>query len=995
MITVPSPSTLAFRLIRFPRSCCTILAAVLLAAPARASGQEGRVAGYVLSELRPLPGAQVLVEETGRAVFTDEAGRFLIDGLTGTRVTLRVEMLGYRSRTVSVAVGEQAVRIELTPSALELDALVVTGTPAQTQRRAIGNSIVSIDAAQALSASAAPDMTSLLQGRAAGVVLTPGSGRAGAGPSISIRGLSSISLDQQPLLYIDGVRVNNEIGRGPRGIADRAISRLNDINPADIESIEIIKGPAAATLYGTEASNGVIQIITKRGLAGSRPRFTVTVRQGTSWFADAEEQVRTNYARVPGTDTVLSFNAVRYERARGRELFERGNIQGYALSVRGGGQSLQYYISSAYDREKGVEPGNDFWRFTSHVNLGLAATDALDIQTSVNLAKGRTRIGGGTNGSILLSAMMGNPLLERLGAPSGPYLAYTPDVYRRVFENWQDLTRFTGSLRLEHRPAGWFQQRLTVGLDQTIEDNHGLTKFVPPDLAGMFSPTDARGELLQDVRHLAFLTADYSASVTAPISADVTSTTSIGGQYYRRRTDVASLTAEEFPAPGLSTASAAARVTGSGSPTTNATLGLYVQEQIAWRNRLFLTAALRVDNNSAFGEDIDFVTYPKVSGTWVVSDEPFWNVGAVDQLRVRAAFGASGQQPQAFAALRTFSPATGTQDQPIVVPQSLGNPNLKPERGEELEVGFDASLFQRVGVDFTYFTKRTKDAILQRAIAPSTGFSGAQFVNIGETANSGFEAQLNARIVERPNLGWGVTLSLSHVRDEIVDLGGIDAIPLGLPMQRHVEGYPIGGFWTRRIVSAEVDANGVPQNILCDDGQGGAVACSSAPLLYFGTPTPKYSGAISTTLTLWNRLQIFGLVDFKTGHHLFNANEFVRCTFVKVCWENAHPTEADPILLAATYISGDFSAVSPFIEKGRYAKLRELSLAYTPPESWVRGFGAERATITLAARNLHTWTAFSGSDPEGRANVGNALLSNDQAAFPILPQVVTTINLTF
>src|SRR5690606_19829964 len=157
------------------------------------------------------------------------------------------------------------------------------------------------------------------------------------------------------------------------------------------------------------------------------------------------------------------FNAVQYERERGRELFDRGSIQGYGLSVRGGAQSLQYYISSSYDREKGVEPGNDFWRFTGHANLSLAATAALDLHTSLNLAKRRARAGGGTNGSVLLSAMMGNPLGEAVGLPSGPYLAYTPEVYRRVFESWQDLTRFTGSLRLEHRPTDWFQQRLAVG----------------------------------------------------------------------------------------------------------------------------------------------------------------------------------------------------------------------------------------------------------------------------------------------------------------------------------------------------------------------------------------------------------------------------------------------------------------------------------------------------------------------------------------------------
>lgn len=981
------------------RAGVLVVAFLMMAGAPPVSAQQGLVAGRVLSEpsLRPLAGVAVVAEETEGATVTDENGRFRIEGLSGSQVTLRLESIGYRTQTVTVGVGRTDLEIRLAPAAIELDELVVTGTPAATQRRAIGNAITTIDAAEAVELSATPDVSGLLHGRAPGAIITPGTGRVGAGPSINVRGRSTISLGQQPLVYVDGVRINSDIGTGPRGATGlAAISRLNDMDPADIASIEIIKGPAAATIYGTEAANGVIQILTKRGTVGAGPEFTATVRQGTSWFQDIEERFRTNYARHPATDELLGFHAVRYERERGRDLYDRGHLQGYRLGMQGGSDALRYYVSTAYDHEDGVEPGNGLRRFTGHTNLALAATDRLDISSSLNVVKGRTYLGGGSGQSLLLTSLFGNPLLEALGAPSGPYLSYTPEVYRELLETWQDIARFTGSVRLNHRPTDWFRHRLTVGLDQATEDNQYLRTFAPPHLAAEFaSEAEARGELLQDVRNLAYVTVDYSGTVTRPLGRDLTSSSSVGGQYYRRRVDTNSITAEEFPAPGLRTAAGAARVTGSQDYVTNATLGLFVQQQFAWRDRLFLTGAVRVDNNSAFGEDIDFVTYPKVSGTWVVSDEPFWNVGLLEQFRLRAAYGASGQQPDAFAALRTFEPATGRGDLPVVTPQSVGNPALKPERGEELEIGFDAGLSGRVGLEFTYYTKRVRDAILERDIAPSSGFSGAQYVNIGEISNRGVEARLDARAIDRADLEWNLTLSLATSRDEIEDLGGIAFIPLGLPMQRHTEGYPIGGFWTKRITSAELDETGQAVNVLCDDGSGGTVACAQAPAVYFGTPTPTYTGAVSTTVTLWNRLRLHGMVDFKGGHELFNTNDFIRCTLLGVCEANVDPEEADPKFVAATQLGGDFSVVDPFIEDGRYAKLREVSASYTLPDAWVRPIGASRASFTVAGRNLHTWTGFTGLDPESRGLIDQATLSYDQAVLPVMPRFVTSLSVSF
>jgi len=979
------------------------LGATVLIALSSVAAAQGTVTGTVVGEDtgQPLQNVQLVVVGTSLGALSGADGSFTIQNVPVGTQEIEARRLGYRRATVSVVVQsatEARIDLRLAQSAIELDQVVVTGTPGGTRRRAIGNAVATVNAAEVLERSGATDVSGLINGRAPGVIMTPGTGRVGSGPSINIRGRSTISLSQEPLIYIDGVRVNNDVATGPGVAGFGAISRLNDINPEDIESIEIIKGPAAATLYGTEAANGVIQIITKRGAAGGAPQFYATVRQGTSWFPNVEERIRTNYAIHPVTGELLSFNAVRYEAERGRDLFDRGHVQGYNVGVQGGSEAIRYYVSSAYDDQTGVEPGNSLNRFTGHMNLAVAATERLDIESSLNLVKGRTYLGGGSQSSILLNAIAGHPLFEAFGFPAGPYLSYTPQVYREVFETSQDLARFTGSLGLSHRPADWFEHRLTVGLDQTGEDNRYLRRFAPPHLEAQFSSAAAaRGGLLQQVRNIAYTSADYSGTLTYPLSDALSSASSVGLQYYRRQTDINSVDANEFPAPGLTTAAAAARVTGSQDYLTNSTLGVYAQQQLGWQNRLFVTGALRVDNNSAFGEDISFVTYPKISGTWVISEEDFWPTGPVDQLRLRGAYGASGQQPAAFAALRTFGPATGTGDLPVVVPQSLGNPELRPERGEELEVGFDAGFLGRFGLEFTYYDRRVRDAILARSIAPSSGFSGTQFVNIGEVKNSGMEIQLNAQVLNQRDIAWDAAISYATSRDEITDLGGIPFIQLLLPTQRHVEGYPIGALWSREIVSAELNEAGQAINILCDDGSGGTVACSQAPLLYFGTATPTRHGAFSTSLTLWDRLRLHGMADFKGGHQLFNTNDFVRCTLLRVCEENVNPEIADPIMIAATQIGGDFSAVSPFIEDGSFVRLREVSVSYTLPDSWGQRFGAGRTHFTLSGRNLHTWTNYSGLDPESRAHMSPSLsiVSNDQGVLPVMPEIVGSLRLTF
>ena len=968
-------------------------------ATAQAVGGDGTVAGTVVAAgtEAPISDVVILVQGTRLVTRSDPNGRFRLTGLTGTEVTLEARRIGFRLATVRAVVGPQPVSIVLTVTPLELDAVVVTGQVGAVERRAVGNAVTTIDASNELRTSGAGTLGSLINGRAPGVVVTSGTGRAGTGTSLSIRGRSTLSLSQQPLIYIDGVRVSNDVNTGPRTQGGLVVSRLDDIAPEDIESIEIIKGPAAGTLYGTEAANGVVQIITKKGGAGA-PSMTASVRHGAQWFQNAENRMATNYAR-DASGNIVTWNAVRAEEARGTPLFKTGSLQGYAVNLRGGRRDLSYYLASSYDRDSGIEPNNRIGRYTGHANLTVAPSERYDVTTSLHVVKGKSLLGADYGLGRFFNAQYGSPLAAS-GPTRGFFLA-PPEALDAYLLNSQAINRFTGSVQVNHRPFQWFAHRLTVGFDQTAEDNQALRNFLSPQFAPFFSPVDALGGINQDLREVSYVTADYSGTATNLLRPQLKSAFSMGAQFYRRRTDLTQITASQFPAPDLTTAVAAAIRTGTQDFVSNTTLGMFVQEQLAWRDRVFVTGALRVDNNSAFGSDVKLATYPKLSASWVVSDEGFWGVGAVDQLRLRAAYGRSGQQPEAFAALQTYSPSTGPNDRPILTPQFPGNPGLKPERGEEIEAGFEASLLRRIGIDFTYFSKHTRDAILQRASAPSGGFPNPQFVNIGLVSNRGFELAVNANAFTRRNIAWDIGASVATTTDRIEDMGGLPFITVGLPFHRNQVGFPIGGFFTKVVTSADYDpATKRAINAMCDGGvdnrPGGApVPCATAPMLFYGTITPKMSGAVTSALALGRWVKLNALADFRQGNKLFNADLFNRCISFGVCEAIVSPESADPRELYTYQNGGSLTVSDAFIGNASFWRLREVSATLTGPEKWARYLNASAVTLTLAGRNLHTWTKYPGLDPESRSPLGLQNIAFDQAVTPTLAQFVSTFSITF
>src|SRR5256714_903461 len=632
-----------------------VLPVIALLLGGSAAAQTGRTAvvGQVMdsSGQQPLAGAEVAIVGAGgitlRAARTDAAGRYVIaNALTGDQ-RVRVRFLGYASKeqTLTVRDGQTStLDFALTPRSLQLDQVVITGTGGVMQKRAVGNVVETVKATDVLEVAPARTVDQLVGARTAGVLVLAGSGQVGTGAQIRIRGASSLSLSNDPILYIDGVRMNSDAAQGPVQRGGGGASRINDINPEEIESIEIIKGPAAATLYGTEASNGVVQIITKRGRSGA-PHWDFTTRQGTNWMQNPAGRAGYLYGRVPASGVVpcsgstcqvfsstcggvacqiVGFNLYKYDVENGNKpIFQTGRTQGYIASLNGGTDANRYYLSGAYDDDVGVVSWNWDKKFNGRANVDVQASDKLRLQGRLGYIRNRARLAQGAIDIDPFSNLVWGTPLTANTVKRG--FGFAPPEEWSTMETHADNDRTTLSLTGTYNPFTWLSNRLVAGLDVNAENNWLL---YPRQPLGTLDPLGTNGLGNKNVTRTAqnFLTLDYAGSAKYSFRDRVDFTTSVGLQHYRSETSSIRANATTFAAPPLTTITSGATTSGTETVVNNATVGMYVQEEAAWKNRLFLIAALRGDDNSTFGKDFKAAYYPKVSGSWVVSEEPWFHV---------------------------------------------------------------------------------------------------------------------------------------------------------------------------------------------------------------------------------------------------------------------------------------------------------------------------------------------------------------------------------
>jgi TonB-linked SusC/RagA family outer membrane protein len=1016
---------------------------VALALPAAASAQQGTVAGRVTDQAtgQPIVGARVGVVGTTLVTQTNAEGRYSLGRIPVGSVTLRVSAIGYGAAqpSVTIAAGEivaQDVALKLQP--FSLDEVVVTATGEQAKRE-VANAVTTVGADSVVSNGPIANMNDLLGARIPGVEVLP-SPLTGGGARVRIRGTNSLSLNNEPIYYIDGIRMTADVNSSSIGIGGTNPSRVNDINPEEIESYDVVKGPSASTLYGTDAANGVIVIKTKRGRAG-KPTWNLYNEMGIiqdyntyptayrGWYTnprttnpDSSSQpangiqcLLTSSALAPidplycQQDSVSQYNLFADPEASPNGTGWRGQT---GLQVSGGTDAARYFISGEYEKELGLlrMPSFAYSRITTarqisevpyeqyrpnalrrasvRANVQATLNPNLDVTVSTGFVSSSQRLPQTDNNTTgLLSNGFGGPGNKDNGRFG--YRLFTPDQFFSETVT-QNINRFIGSMTANWRPRPWLSSRLAGGVDYTAREDWDLCRQGEcTTFAGSLGnsitgyKTDNRTDFFN-------YTLDANAAASYGLTSSLRGKTTVGVQYFQSVFARNGAFGGFELVAGATTVNAGAIQQADEATTETKTMGAFIEEQLTYNDRLYATAALRGDDNSAFGKDFKAVYYPKFGLSWMISEESFFpTVSWLSELRLRGALGASGTQPGSTDAIPFYSPGLASvdgADRGALVYAAIGNDSLKPERARELELGFESTLLDsRLHVEFTYFNKVTKDALIARPVPPSAGATATRFENLGSVRNRGVELLVNATVFNRPAFGWDLTLNSSFNSNRIEALG-IPTI-LGTTTRQQV-GYPVDAWFQQPYTYSDADGNGIitANEIVVDDSAR-----------YIGPSQPAREITLISGFDLFNRkLRISGSFDHKGGRYQLNGTERIRCESRLNCRGEIDPSaplweQARSVALRETAARTQYG----FFEKADFIRFREFSATYQLPDAWARSARMTRASVTLAARNLFLITNYSGIDPESNYFSGATGIQSDFQTQPPPTYWTLRVNLGF
>ena len=896
-----------------------------------AYAQSGTIEGSVTDAEsgQPLPGVNVVIEDLNIGASTDESGGYAIQDVPAGTHQVTAQFVGFQSQTqeVEVAAG-QTVTLDfaLTGETVGLDEVVVTGAAGEAQREEIGNTISSISVGEL--EESPTSVEDILSGSLPGVTLNIGEGMSGSGAQIRLRGNTSVSQVNAPLVYVDGIRIRSTgypknvppVGYDGRS-ANVTANPINDLNPVNIDRVEIVKGAAATTLYGTEAAPGVIQVFTKEGSPGSEPVWNARVQQGVSDMQEFGPSSAPFYRIDP--------------------LLRQGRQQSYSASVRGGSEGVTYFLSGGFEDSEGVLPDDNQQKFSTRANFGFNPLEALNVKFNtyyVNDDVQNPPAGNNAQG-ITLNAFRGGQNYFGDGSP---------ETIRQLLQTELTTERdhFVIGGTARYNPIDPLTSRLSVGFDRADME---LRSFRP--LGFVFAP-DGKMSNRNWISNVT--TVDLVNNADFDLTSELSTRLSVGGQYVNTTTRAVWGYAENFSSPGEPTLSDGASTLSFEERVTEINAGVFVQDVLRYRDRYFLTLGFRIDGNSSFGDDFGLQTYPKASLSYVLSKESFWN-DDWGTFRLRAAYGHAGQAPGTFDAVRTWA-SEPWGDRSAFLPENVGNPQLGPERTVETEGGFNlTTLNQRLDVEFTYYRQTTKDALLPVTQVPSQGFAGSQLENVGELRNSGIELNVEGDIFDAGEWGLDLGASLTTNQSEVLDLG--DAPPFSVSGGGWItEGEPFPAVRGRRILNPDEQAE--PEFLRDEEGD--------ITFDIYGANNPTHTVSVRPRLELPYDIVLSARAEFQGGHYMADgATENVASRGNAPQCAAFYEDRSQTTALTRARCDVDISAgqYASWVYPADFMKLRSATLRVPVPfaASLTRG-----ASFSLSANNVRLWLNddFEAFDPE-------------------------------
>jgi TonB-linked SusC/RagA family outer membrane protein len=952
---------------------------------------QGRVVrGIVVdsSSGAPITAANIAVRGTMIGAATGSDGRFTIVNLPAGDLPLVVRRIGYGARELVVRPDQTDLRIAMRSDPLQLEAVVVTGQATAIEKRNLPNAVATVSADE-VSRVSSQSVEHALQGKVPGAVIQTNSGAPGGGVQVRMRGVTSINAASEPLYVVDGVVISNVAipsnqnavtnaagGSNPALTQDAQVNRVADLNPSDIETVEILKGAAASAIYGSRASNGVVLITTKRGRSG-RPEFRLTQRAG--WHQLSNKLGARRFSSLAEAVDVWGDAAANHfqpgvsydheEQLAGRTPLSTETLADFS----GGGERTRYYLSGGWKDDGGIIDNTGFERQSLRANLNQQLGSRVSLDAGTNFIRTLAARGLTNNDNTTVSFYMVLPftpsfvsLNERADGtfPRHPFAASNPLQTARMMKNEEVVSRYIGSGRLTvdayNSPTQSLRFTGTGGVDYFAQKNDLL---FPPDLQFEGDDGQPGTSLLSNSDNLNLNTAVNAIHTYTPERWGLRATTSVGTAFGTRDLNIARVVARNLVG-GLEIVNAGTNLQVRETRQRVEDFSMFAQEELLMLGeRLTLIAGINADRSSVNSDDAKLFVYPKVASSYRLAAPIPW----VDELKLRVAYGESGNQPlygQKFTPLIATQNVSGLPG--LVIEGTVGSDDLRPERQRELEGGFDATFADNRGsLEFSLFQKNISDLLLQRTLAQSTGFA-TQIFNGGRLRTTGVEVGLGVVPIQTRDLQWVFRSTYFSNRSKIIELP--------------VPTFRAGGFGTS-LGAFQIEEGASPTQIVGNDSlpNGNTVVHKIADA------NPDFVMSFSSDVN-WRRFRLSGLLDWQNGGAIVNLTKFL--------YDLGQNTEdyADPITVGSLQTTKGANRLrlwpkqtAVYVEDASFAKLRELTLSYTLPETMVNRVWrqARSAEISFSGRNLLTWTKYTGLDPEV-SNFGNQNVARniDVAPFP-------------
>ena len=970
----------------------------------------------------PLIGASIIVkDEKAEGVVTDIDGNFSLSTKRGTPLKLKVEYIGYRPIDVDVYDPEEPVNITLRENSKFLNEIVVLGYTA-VKRQNLTGAIATIKAND-VKATSASSFNEQIQGQTPGLIINSSSGTPGSNVFIRLRGTTSINAGNDPLYIIDGVPFNGQPLQSIKN-GGQTVNPLSDINPNDIEKIEVLKDANATAIYGARGANGVILVTTRRGSSDQKTRVQLGVEYGfakaaklwdlasgpetaqilnEAWIYDGKDPALVPYRSKSSGGLGLPEEQHTYDRQS--VAFRTAAIQNYSLSVTGGNGRTKFYVGGEFTSQEAIVKTQDFKRASFRVNLDHDINKKVTLSTSSSLSWTRRSLSQIANSpkGILQASVHHSTLLNPFNE-DGSYARY--GIFDNIYAIIENSDHHTYGLRtVDNVNLTWkilkglrFKSSYSVDYNNYREKRYYNTNLAEGQPNGSATEANAQNYTLTAEQLLNF-NRDFGTvhSLAAFIGNSV--------QYTGLHTQT--ITGSGFPGNDFKEFASAAVTTGSSASSSSALVSWFGGINYSLLNRYSFDGNLRADASSRFGSNHRWGFFPSLGLSWTLSEERFLkNVKFIDALKLKTSIGWTGNQNiDDFASIGLWSGAGTYDGKSGLVHSQLANPDLKWETTRQWNLGLEGSLWDgRVTFELDYYNKYTYDLLLSTPIPGKTGFSST-YSNVGAMSNKGLEFQISSQNIRAKDLEWSTSFNISHNENRVEKLP-VSFSQYDRDWVRLEQGKPIYSFWLYKQLYVDPETG----NAVYDDvDKSGKITVADRQIV--GDAWPDFTGGLRNTLR-YNNFDLGVFFYFSVGNDVFNMNRFfqehggMRGTNWGLLksqmrrWQK--PGDQTDIPRASTLPNADGSynngfASSRFLEDGSFLRLRNVSLGYTLPKALTAKAGIEKLRVYVNMTNLFTITGYSGADPEGNtaADYTHGTVQGLDFAIPPQPrQIVFGVNVT-